>query len=238
MVDPKEYWASKANKLKSAGKFEEAVKILDKITNITKDEYSDNYWYDKSKHFFEIGEYEQAEKSLLKDLETGHKSYENFFLFGKILYKLKKFEESLECYNKAFEEYSSKKLKQKLKIEQMKKIRRFEEAIKYSDLVKQTKGIDSDYWHHKGKTFLRLKKIDQVFFCFEKALELDKKNAELLYDFAVIELRKGNKKKSMELLESACLLKSGLIKKLLNDGNFTELKEQKRFQKILESVLK
>ena len=238
MVDPKDYWASKANKLKNTGKFEEAVKILDKIIKIENEDVSKDYWYDKAKQFFEIGEYEQAEKFLLKGLERDHKSYENFLLLGKILYNLERYEESLECYNKAFEEYSSKKMKQKLKVEQMKRVRKFEEAIKYSDIIKQTKEIDSDYWYNKGKTFLMLKKIEQVFHCFEKALDLDKKNPDLFYDFARAELLAGNQIRSTELLEAACLLKPNLIKKLIKDRDFTELNDQDRFQKILKALPK
>ena len=174
----------------------------------------------------------------MKGLERDHRSYESFLLLGEIFYKLERYEESLECYNKAFEEYSSKKMKQELKIEQMKRVRKFEEAIKYSDTIKQTKEIDADYWYNKGKTFLMLKKIEHAFHCFEKALELDKKNPELFYDFAHVELLAENQIRSIELLETACLLKPNLIKKLIKDQDFSELNGQNRFQKILKSVPK
>ncbi len=83
MVDPKEHWARKADELKKAGKFEEAVGILDKVQEIEKEEKDDNFWYKKANHSCELGEYDQALDELKKDLEINQKSYETFFLIGK-----------------------------------------------------------------------------------------------------------------------------------------------------------
>lgn len=174
MVEPKEYWREKAQDLKKSREFEEAIKILDKISEIEKEETAEEFWYNKAKNYFEIKEYEQAKDAINKDLETGNKTFERFFLLGKILYQLKNYEESLENYNKASEEHASKFMKQKLKIEQMKNVRKFEDAVKYSDAVYQTKQLDADYWHHRGKTLLKLGKIDEGTSCLEKSLELTK----------------------------------------------------------------
>ena len=174
MAEPKEYWVKKAQELKNSGELEEAIKILDKIAKIEKEEKGEEFWLSKAKHYFEIKEYEQAKEAISKDLERGHKTFEMFFLLGQIMYQLKNYEESLEYYNKASEEHSSKFMKQKLKIEQMKNVRKFEDAVKYSDAVYQTKKLDSDYWHHKGKTLLKLGKIDEGTSCLEKSLELAK----------------------------------------------------------------
>ena len=86
MADPKQYWTSKAEELKKAGKFEEAIKILDKVQQIEKEEKQDDFWSKKAAHYCEIGEYEQAKDAIYKDFERGHKSYDMFFLLGKILH--------------------------------------------------------------------------------------------------------------------------------------------------------
>ena len=177
MKDPKEYWTSQAEKLKKVGRFEDAVKALDKIQEIGKEEKADDFWFQKAKNYFEINEFENAKEALYKDLERGHKTFDIFFLLGKIMYELENYEESLECYNKASEEYSSKQMKQTLKIDQMKNVRKFEEAVKYSDMVIQTKELDSDFWHHKGKTLLKLGKTDEGSSCFEKSLKMAKENS-------------------------------------------------------------
>lgn len=177
MKDPREYWSSQAEKLKKAGKFEDAVKALDKIQEIVKEEKAEDFWFKKAESYFEIKEYEKAKNALYKDLERGHKTFDIFFLLGKIMHELENYEESLECYNKASEEYSSKHMKQTLKIDQMKKVRKFEEAVKYSDMINQTKELDSDFWHHKGKTLLKLGKTDEGSSCFEKSLKMAKENS-------------------------------------------------------------
>ena len=135
MVDPKEHWATKAEELKKDRRFEEAVGILDKVQEIKKEERADNFWYKKAIHSCDLGEYEQAVEEVRKDLETNQKSFESFFLMGKILYELKKFEESLEYFNKASEERNMQHLKNTQKIDQMKNVHKFEEAVKYSDKV-------------------------------------------------------------------------------------------------------
>jgi len=137
MVDPKEHWATKAEELKKAGKFEEVVGLLDKVQEIEKEEKDDNFWYKKAIQYCDLGEYEQAIDALGKDLEINQKSYETFFLLGKILYELKKYEESLECLNKASEEHNRQHLRNSQKIDQMKNVHKFEEAVKYSDKVYQ-----------------------------------------------------------------------------------------------------
>ena len=177
MEDPKTYWASKAEELKKVGKFEEAVKALDKIQHIGIEEKADNFWFKKAENYFEIKEYEKAKDALYNDLERGHKTFDIFLLLGKTMYELKNYEESLECFNKASEEHSSKHMKQTLKIDQMKNVRKFEEAVKYSDMVNQTKGLDSDFWHHKGKTLLKLGKTEEGSSCFEKSLKIAKESS-------------------------------------------------------------
>lgn len=230
MSEPKEHWASKAEEFKKEGKFEEAIKMLDKVRELEKEEKEDDFWYKKAINFCDIGEYEQAKQSLSKDLEVNQKSYESFFLFGKILYKLKKYEESLEYYNKASEEFSRQHLRNSLKIDQMKNVRKFEEAVKYSDLVRQQKQLDSDYWHHKGIVLFSLKKFQQASKCFEMILEENPNQAKSLYELAKSELWAGNKQKSYENLEKACKIEPQIKEKLKVDNNFEQISEEKQFQ--------
>jgi len=233
VVDPKEHWASKAEELKTARKFEEAVKILDKVQKIEKEEKDDDFWYKKSIHFCEIGEYEKAKDALEKDLERNQKSYDSFFLMGKILYALKEFESSLECFNKASEEHNSKHLKNTHKIGQMKNVNKFEEAVKYSDLVYQEKTLDQEFWYQKGMVLFNLKKFGDASSCFENALEKNQKDSKILYALAKSELWAGNKKRSFEILEKICDHQPLLKEKLRTDKDFGQVAEDKQFQTIV-----
>ena len=230
MVEPKEHWISKAEKLKKEGKFEEAVKILDKVQEIENEEREEDFWYKKAIHFCEIAEYDQALESLFKDLEVNQKSYDTFFLLGKILFKLKRFEESLEYYNKASEEFNRQFLRTSLKIEKMKNVRKFEEAVKYSDLINRQKQLDHDFWYHKGLVLFNLRKYSEAASCFSKDLEINQNQPSTLYELAKSELWAGNKKKSIEILNKICNIAPDTKEKLRIDKDFEPLSNEKQFQ--------
>ncbi|MFQ5440930.1 MAG: tetratricopeptide repeat protein [Nitrosopumilaceae archaeon] len=230
MADPKEIWTQKAENLKKAGKFEEAIKMLDKVQEVKREEKDENFWYKKATHYCEIGEYEEAKNALDKDLETNQKSYDSFFLMGKIFYKLMKYENSLECFNKASEEYSSQHLRNVNKIDQMKNVRKFEEAVKYSDKVYQEKELGDEFLFQKGMVLVKLKKFSEASLCFERILEKDQNNSKILYELAKSELWAGNQQKSLDILEKACLIDSAIKEKLRIDSDFKPISEEKQFQ--------
>jgi tetratricopeptide (TPR) repeat protein len=230
MAEPKDHWAQKAEEFKKEGKFEEAIKVLDKVVGIKKQEKDVNFWNKKAIHYCDIGEFEQAKKSLEKDLEVNQKSYDSFFLMGKILYKLNKYEESLEYFNKASEEYNRQHMRNSNKIDQMKNARKFEEAVKYSDLIYQEKEIDTEFWYQKGMVLTKLKKFKDASSCFETILEKEPENPKFLYEWAKSELGARNKQKSLEILRKACLIDSQVKEKLRIDKDFDPISEEKQFQ--------
>ena len=232
MKDPQEHWGQKAENLKKSGKFEEAIKIFDKVKGIKDQEKDPNYWNKKAIHCCDIGEFEQAKNALEKDLEINKKSFDSYFLMGKIFYKLKKYEESLEYYNKAFEEYSRQHLRNSSKVDQMKNIRKFEEAVLYADKVYQEKELDDDFWYHKGMTLVKLKKYGDASSCFETILKTDQKNTKILYELAKSELFAGNKENSLDILAKICKMDSHVKEKLTVDRDFESLAEEKQFQTI------
>ena len=230
MSEPKEHWALKAEELKKNRKFEEAIKILDKVKEIEKEETQDDFWYQKAINYCDIGEYEKAKDSLDKELETNQKSYKTFFLLGKILYDLKKYEESLEWFNKASEEHGSQHLRYAQKIEKMKNARKFEEAVKYSDLVHQEKPLDEEYWSNRGHVLFKLKKFNEASSCFEKVLETNPKDVNSLYELGKSELLAGNKEKSFENLEKACKIDAAIVEKMRIDLDFDKISQEKQFR--------
>jgi len=233
VVEPKEHWSIKAEEFKKERKFEEAVKMLDKVHELEKEEKEDNFWYKKAIQYCDIGEYEQAKDALNQDLKINQKNFETFFLMGKILYKLKKYEESLECYNKASEVHTSQHLRNTLKIDQMKNVQKFEEAIKYSDKVYQEKKLDHTYWHQKGVVLFHLKKFNEASSSFKIALEISPDNPKILYELAKSELCAGNNEESFKILEKVCILNPNNKEKLRVDKYFEQVSEEKQFRTII-----
>ena len=232
IVDPKEHWKSKAAELKKERRFEEAVEILDKVKHVEKTETSKNYWYEQANNLYEIGEYEQAKDALFKDLEVNRKNYDTFFLLGKILYELKMYEDSLEYLNKASEEHDSKILKNIQKIDQMKNVNKFEEAVVYSDKVKHGNPLDHKYWYQRGQVLLQLEKFKDAITCFNSALDAAIDPSKVLYLLAKSHLFDGNPEKSFEILEKACTIDPKNKEKLLIDTDFESMSNDKHFRMI------
>ena len=75
MEDIPSIYNKKAAELKKERKFEEALKFVDKATEVEKEEKSDYFWYKKAVRCCEFGEYEEAIDCLDKDLSVHKKSY-------------------------------------------------------------------------------------------------------------------------------------------------------------------
>lgn len=229
MEEPKKYWTQKANELKKAGKFEKAVKALDKIKEIEKDEQQEDYWYKRAVQYYEIGDYEEGKNAIYRDFEIGNKSFNHFFLLGKILHSLEKNEEAIESLNKASEEYARKRLRSSIKIDQMKNVRKFEEAVRYSKEVFQEKDLDSEYWHLKGLILFKLKKFDKASSCFEIALQTNERDINLQYDYAKSEAWRENQDKALEILKKIFSKEPSVKERLKEDKEFEMIKENQLF---------
>jgi len=232
MKDIPTFYNEKSAELKKERKFEEALKFADKATEIEKEEKSDNFWYKKAVRCCEFGEYEEAVECLDKDLTVHKKSYETYFLKGLIMIQLKKSAEAIECFNKASEERNQQYLQNSQKVNQMKKVRKFEKALMYTDLSVNEKQLDSEFWHNKGIAFIKLKKFEDAKDCFTKAQQ-EKEIPKILYDQAKCELFLGNEEKGLDILEKSCNLDPTSKEKLRVDSDFFQLSKNKKFRTIL-----
>jgi len=229
MKDIPSIYNEKAAELKKERKFEEALKFVDKATEVEKEEKSDYFWYKKAVRCCEFGEYEEAIDCLDKDLSVHKKSYETYFLKGLILIQLKNSAEAIECFNKASEERNQRYLQNSKKVDQMKKVHKFEKALQYTDLTVNEKPLDSEFWHNKGIAFFKLKKYKDAIDCFTKAQEV-KEIPKILYDQAKCELFMGNEEKCLDILEKSCDLDPNIKEKLKVDIDFSQLSKNREFR--------
>jgi tetratricopeptide (TPR) repeat protein len=230
MDDLASFLYKRADELKNARKFEEALKVMDEANKIKDEEKSPDFWYKRGIRFCEFGEYEKALDCFDKDLTLHQKSYETFFEKGKVLFQLKKYAEAIECFNKAAEEHHQQYLQCSKKAEYMKKARKYEKALIYSDLRSYEKPLDHIFWYYKAMSLLKLKKYDDANSCFIHALEIKNDDPNILYGLAKCEMLAGNTKKSLELLSKSCSLDPSNREKLNVDNDFTPLLENKQFR--------
>jgi len=233
MDDISSYYNKKADELKKAKKFEEALKFTDKAAEIKGEERAEDFWHKKAVHCQEFGEYEDAIKCLDKELSVHEKSFETYFLKGQLLVQLKNYAEAIECFNKASEERNQQYLQNTKKVETMKKAQKFEKALLYKDLTFNEKELDEKFWHYKGIAFLKLKKYEQAKECFTNGLEKKEDDAKILYDQAKCELFLGNEEKSLDILKKACNLDSSCREKVKEDDGFSSLSNNKKFRIIV-----
>jgi tetratricopeptide (TPR) repeat protein len=232
MDDLSSFFKKKADELKKARRFEEALKFTDEAIKIKQEEKLPDFWYRRGIHLCKLGEYEMALDCFDKDLTLRQKSYDTFFSKGKILFQLKQYAESIECFNKAAEEHHQQYLQSSKKVEPMKKAHKYEKALVYADLASHEKPLDDTFWYYKGMALLKLKKYDVASSCLAKALEI-KNNPKFLYELAKCEMFAGNVEKSLEILEKTCILEPNTKEKLSVDNDFLSLSENKQFRIIL-----
>jgi len=223
MKDISSFYAKKSEELKKEKKFEEALKFSDKAAEIKEEEKSEYFWYKRAIRLREFGEYEDAVNCLDKDLSVNKKSYDTYFLKGQILVQLENYAEAIECFNKASEESDQRYLHNSNKVERLKKAKKFEKALKYTDLSNNENLLDNEFWHNKGIAFFKLKKYEDAHVCFTQALEIAGSESNILYDQAKCELALGNKEKCLELLEKSCKLNPNGKEKLKVDNDFSQL---------------
>ena len=233
MDDFSSFYEKKAGELKKAKKFEDALNYTDKADEIKEEQKAPNFWYKRGIRFLEFGEYEKALECFEKDLALREKTFDAFFVKGKVLIQLKKYSESIEAFNKAAEERNKQYLQSSKKAEHMKNAKKFEKALLYGDMALEEKPLDDVFWHYKGIAFLKLKKYDEADSCFTSALEIKQDNSECLYDLAKCKLLAGNQEKCLEILENTCRIDSRVKEKLKVDNDFSVLSENKQFRIIL-----
>ncbi|AFS81053.1 hypothetical protein NKOR_05850 [Candidatus Nitrosopumilus koreensis AR1] len=233
MNDISSFYAKKAEKLKKDKKFEEALKLTNKATQIKQEEESENFWYSRAVHCCELGEYEDAVNCLDKDLSVHKKSYETFFLKGLLLMQLTHHAEAIECFNKAAEERNQNYLQSNKKAERLKKAHKFEKALLYADLAINEKQLDNEFWYNKGLCFFHLKKYVESNDCFAHALDVKNDDFKTLYAQAKCELFLENESKCLEILENICKHDLVCKEKLRVDHDFARLSKNKGFRMIL-----
>lgn len=100
---------------------------------------------------------------------------------GVKLSKLGKFEEAIECYDKAIEINSNFFLAWANRGLALFNLKRYEEAIECFDKIIDIEPRDFQGYENKGKALLNLKKNEEAIRCFDKAIEL-KPTSWVLWD--------------------------------------------------------
>jgi len=91
---------------------------------------------------------------------------------GNALNKLKRYEEAIECYDKAIELNPNNPDYWNIKGNALMKLKRYEEAFECYDKAIELNPNNPIYWHIKGLVLYSLKRYEEAKKCYQKAREL------------------------------------------------------------------
>ena len=235
MSSPDEYWLKKADSLKLDGKFEEAIKALDKASEIKKSEKKSDFWCQKGMALVEMGKYDEAINCFENDLKSNGPTFQTLFEKASVLLLTKKYSESLEQFNKAYEINIEELMRHENQAKMLKDYKKFEKSLIHSDIAVKIQHIPPRFWSLKGSALYGIKKFNEAIECYQKALDLEKNDSELIYDLAKSQLMLGNIEECLIFLEKACKLDSKICKILFVDPIFEKLEDNHRFRQIRDS---
>lgn len=118
-------------------------------------------------------------KYCTKGLELDSKNVWGWWMKASALYVLKRYDDSLKCFDKAIEiDPKFKNAWYDKGILLAKKLSRFEDALKCFDKVLEIDPKFDDAWHTKANTLGNLNRYEDALKCIEKSLEINPKNAD------------------------------------------------------------
>ena len=235
MEDPVEFWRKKAEVCRKSGKFEEALKYLNKALEFEGARKKEKFWYKKALALFETGEYEESIKCLDKELQVSKDDSDVYFGKAIALFALHQYVESVECFNKSYEINYGKYLKTLNQANSLKNHKKMEQVVEYYDTLNKFAPPHFNFWFYRGLALHKIKKFDEAIESYDKALEMKPEDSSIIiYHKARSELEAGRQDKCIELLEEACEMDSSNKKLLKIDPVFEELRNNTRFRALFD----
>jgi len=164
-------WANKGGSLDSLGRYEEAIRCLDKALEL--DPRDVDAWNNRGSSLGRLGRYEEAIRCLDKALALDPCHVNAWINKGNSLDSLGRHEDAIVCYDQALEldphiagTYSNKGLS-------LDSLGRHEDAIVCYDQALELDLRHVGAWYNKGTSLDSLGRHEEEIRCYDQALELD-----------------------------------------------------------------
>jgi tetratricopeptide (TPR) repeat protein len=229
------FWKKKSDKSKKEENLEEYVE-LSNIYSEKKQGYNKaDYWKKEGLNFFEIGEWKKAIECFEKDLLNNKNSFESGVYKAISLYRLEKYAEALESFNKSWEIQCTLYKKFSNQSKTLTRFNEFEQAVEYDNKASQVSSIDPNFWFFQGICLHEVSKYVEAVKCFDTALKYKNNHPMILYYKSRTELKLGNHEKCIQLLKEASKHNSAVGMMLQVDPTFSELKNNRNFSSLLNN---
>jgi len=152
---------------------------------------------------------------------------------GNALYNLNRYEEAIECYEKALKTKPEYKEAWYEKGNALHSLNRYEEAIECFEKALEIYSEYEEAWAMKGLSLQDLHRYDEANQCYDEALKIDINYEMVWYNKACIESLRNNKEKSIEFLKKAIEIDNENINLAKTDGDFDNVKDTKEFKELI-----
>ena len=221
----------KASALSELDRHDEAIDVYKKYLKHKKDNAS--AWNNLGYEYSEIENYNEAKKCFEHAIKLDPE--EPIFLSSKaeILFELKENEKAIDVTNKALKLDSDYTDALFLKCDILIEMNRSEEVIKIlddleydEDIVTDVKELESIAYHELGNDIKGLE-------CVNEALKFESDNGSFWYNKACYLSLLGRQEEANDALLIATSIEPENINEIENDKDFDNIKNTKRFQKLL-----
>jgi tetratricopeptide (TPR) repeat protein len=153
LSDVLEIWQDRSEALYKLGCHK---KMMNSLKKLLKDDPNDSeIWFNRAKLFVILERYDQALADFKKALKIEPDDFEIYRHYGDLLFKLERYSDALTAFNQAIDVESD-----------------FHLPGSYCFFSRRA--VKPDYylaWHQRGKTLYQLKRYEEAFLSFAKAIE-------------------------------------------------------------------
>jgi tetratricopeptide (TPR) repeat protein len=210
---------------------QEALECLEKALRINPEDWEALKFKGMALYYLE--KYNEAIECFDKILKYNPANYEVLFWKGILLSELEKYDEALNCFDK-ISEYSPK-MALLGKAHVLYKKGNLENALSYVDKVLETERNNIDALNLKALILFKLSRHKESIECCDEALRIDPNNGMALYNKARFLAKLGDIKEALKCLEKAIKMNKRFVKLARQDESLQKLKNEKRFQELIES---
>jgi tetratricopeptide (TPR) repeat protein len=168
-------WNNKGGSLYTLGRYEEAIRCLDKALEL--DPRHSNAWTNKGNSLDNLGHHEEAIGCYEKTIELDPRDAAAWYNKGASLESMGRNEEAIRYYEKTIELDPRFAVAWNNKGTSLEHLGRFEEAILCFDKALELDPCHSNAWTNKGARLERMGCHEEAIRYYDKALELDPSSA-------------------------------------------------------------
>ncbi|PSB41150.1 hypothetical protein C7B80_31550 [Cyanosarcina cf. burmensis CCALA 770] len=228
-------WYNRGIVLRKLERYEEAIASYDQALKINPN--NNNAWNNRGVALNYLGSYEEALDSYDQALKINPDDDDACYNRGVALDAVGRYEEAIASYNQALKISPDDDDACYNRGVALDAVGRYEEAIvSYNQALKISPDYDSAR-KNRGMALMHLGRYEEAIASFDQALEIDPDDDSAWYIRACCYALQGNLEQAIENLQRAIELNPEKYRQMAkNDPTFDAIREDERFQKLIQGI--